>query len=185
MNPPFGPLTPYELFSDITTLTTRDEVERIRTHCQHYQHQPVIDRYRGNWCWHTLIDTQSQQRWEKPIALAFRVAARAKPEQRLTTAVVAKLRAHGAAVECNVLCAVGTADIVSSMRDVVYEVKARLTRAALFQAVGQVLLYRQCINPEARAVIVGRPTAETALFLPWVAALGITVVCWEESSAED
>jgi DNA-binding Xre family transcriptional regulator len=88
------------------------------------------------------------------------------------------LRASNLAIMEGLVCAAGVADLATVARDVIFEVKHRLTRAALYQAVGQVLIYRACINPQARAVIVGYPTMETAALQPHIAALGIEVICW-------
>src|SRR5262249_34179224 len=68
----------------------------------------------------------------------------------------------------------------------VIEVKWRLTRATLFAAAGQVLVYRQSFDPATRAIIVGYATSETAALLPHLAGLGVEVVCWRDApSAEE
>jgi DNA-binding Xre family transcriptional regulator len=66
----------------------------------------------------------------------------------------------------------------------IIEVKWQLTRAALYQAIGQVLLYRSCLNPDARAIIVGYETRETVTLVPHIAALGVEVVCWRDPVEE-
>jgi DNA-binding Xre family transcriptional regulator len=102
------------------------------------------------------------------------IAARTEPELRAV--VITRLQAHGIAVDTAVRCAAGTPDIVIADGSVIYEVKHQLTRKALFMAVGQVLLYRQALNPDARAVIVGHTTSETPALVPLIEALGVEVI---------
>jgi DNA-binding Xre family transcriptional regulator len=73
-------------------------------------------------------------------------------------------------------------DIVTSDRSVIYEVKHRLTRKAIQQATGQITLYRVSLNTEARAIIVGYATAETAALRSYVEALGIEIICWQDAT---
>src|SRR3954453_22429849 len=73
-----------------------------------------------------------------------------RTESELRAAIVRSLRAYGIVVDTKVACAVGEADLVTSRRDVICEVKHRLTRKALFQAVGQILIYRWSLCPDAR-----------------------------------
>jgi hypothetical protein len=105
-------------------------------------------------------------------------------EPELRAAIARLLRAHGIAVEENVACAAGTADIVTIDRTTIYEVKFRLTRKSLLTACGQLEIYRACINPAARAVIVGIATHETAAVIPHLAELGIEVVVWKDRANE-
>jgi hypothetical protein len=106
----------------------------------------------------------------------------ARSELELRTAIVQALRASGIAVEEQVVCDAGTADIVTARRDAVIEVKLDLARRQIQWAVGQVLLYRAAINPGARAIVVGYATSETAGLVDWAAAVGVEVICW---NAED
>jgi DNA-binding Xre family transcriptional regulator len=103
-----------------------------------------------------------------------------RSEAELRAAVVKVLRDQGLGVGEQVVCDAGVADIVTIARDTIFEIKHRLTRAVLYQALGQILIYRHCINPDARAIIVGYPTTETATLLPHLAALGVEVVCWRD-----
>src|SRR6266542_1857078 len=86
---------------------------------------------------------------------------RARSEPELRQLIVQALRASGIAVEEQVVCQAGAADIVTVRRDAVIEIKLALTRKAIQWAVGQVLLYRAAINPAARAIVVGYATSET------------------------
>lgn len=104
--------------------------------------------------------------------------ARARNEPELRQLIAQALRASGIAVDEQVICGAGAADIVTVRRDAVIEVKLELTRKAIQWAVGQVLLYRQAINPTARAIVVGYATDETAALVAWAAAVGVEIVCW-------
>lgn len=104
---------------------------------------------------------------------------RARSEPELRELIVRTLRTSGVAVDEQVVCAAGAADIVTAHRDVVIEVKLDLTHKAIQMACGQVLLYRQAINPDARAIVVGYATAETAGLINWATALGVEVICWD------
>jgi len=98
----------------------------------------------------------------------------------LRAIIVQALCASGIAAQEQVVCAAGAADIVTARRDAVIEVKLDLTRKQIQWAVGQVLLYRAAINPQARAIIVGYATDETAGLVEWAAAVGVEVICWAE-----
>jgi hypothetical protein len=103
---------------------------------------------------------------------------RARSEPELRAIIVQTLRASGIAVEEQVVCEAGMADIVTAWRDAVIEVKLELNRKAVQWAVGQVLLYRAAINPHARAIVVGYATSETVGLVDWAAAVGVEVVAW-------
>jgi transcriptional regulator with XRE-family HTH domain len=104
---------------------------------------------------------------------------RARSEPELRELIVEALRASGITVDQQVACASGAADIVTARRDAVIEVKLDLTHKAVQMACGQVLLYRQAINPDARAIVVGYATGETAGLINWAAAVGVEVICWD------
>jgi DNA-binding Xre family transcriptional regulator len=115
--------------------------------------------------------------------LAAAAATRARSEPELRQVIVQALHAHGIAIDEQVACAAGIADVVTVRRDAVIEVKLELTRKHLYAGIAQVLLYKQAINPNARAIVVGYRTAETAALIPHAAALGVEVVCWEDGLA--
>lgn len=54
--------------------------------------------------------------------------------------------------ERQVKCEVGRADIVT--KDCIYEVKDVLSNDSLYKAIGQLFLYRACLNPDAKLCIV-------------------------------
>src|SRR4051812_33920516 len=87
-------------------------------------------------------------------------ALRARSEPELRAEIVQVLRANGIDVDEQVTCAAGVADIVTSSRDLIIECKIELNRRAILMALAQLLIYRQAINPAARAIIVGYRTAD-------------------------
>jgi hypothetical protein len=109
-------------------------------------------------------------------------AAQARSEMESRAIIAQALRASGIAVEEQVVCGAGMADLVTARRDAVIEVKLDLSRKQLYTAIGQVLLYRAAISPLARAIVVGYATEETAGLIDWAAELGVEVICW---NAED
>jgi DNA-binding Xre family transcriptional regulator len=105
---------------------------------------------------------------------------RARSESELRAAIAAALRASGLAIEEQVWCGTGAADIVLADRSVVIEVKYVLSAKGIQQALGQVLLYRAAINPTARAIVVGYATTQTAALVPYAASLGVELVGWQD-----
>lgn len=86
-----------------------------------------------------------------------------------------RLEAAGETVGRQVRTPWGRADIVTA--DTVYEVKLRLTRVSLFQAVGQVMVYAAGLKKPKR-VIYGQRTSETDSLVEGVRSLGIEVEVW-------
>ncbi len=184
---PFGTLLPEQLFGDITYIHDAETVRRIQNHC--IAHGCVadipFDDEHQEWVWHTLY-LRGKTVIEKEVAARF-VPSAVPPREReaaLLADVAAFLEANGVHVDRQVVCATGIADLVTRDRDAVFEVKYWLTRANLFCALGQVLLYRQAINPAARAIIVGRSTGETVALQPSLEQLGIELMLWPQSGNE-
>lgn len=100
----------------------------------------------------------------------------ASDEAALTQAFAAHLVSRGERVAVQVTCAVGIADVVTDRA--VYEVKFYLTRNNVINALGQVLLYRQAINPALRAVIVGFevPSVPLDALVHYANQLGVEVM---------
>jgi hypothetical protein len=174
-----GNQAPMDLFIEITFITDLDTKSQIEQHCLQHSADAIIqyDSSLRQWIWHTLY-LPGHTTLTKPIAKQFDPPRKAPRtlEKELVTALVEQFAQQGMLVDRAVPCAIGEADLVTRMRDIVYEVKVNLTRSSLFQAVGQVLLYRLCINPDARAVIIGHSTNDTQALMPYIAALGIEVI---------
>ncbi len=99
-------------------------------------------------------------------------------EKRIELAFGKMLTDQGISVQYQVHCINGIADIVTP--DVIYEIKAHLTRSTIHKAIGQVLAYRQCINPSAKVSIVGcRHKRLTSMDIELASSLGVDVIVWE------
>jgi ParB/RepB/Spo0J family partition protein len=86
--------------------------------------------------------------------------------------------AQGQQAQTKVQCAVGVADIVTA--DAVYEVKNPLTRDRLFTAIGQVLLYRQAIDPLRHAAVIGVGNGELTELINYASSIGVEVILWNK-----
>jgi DNA-binding Xre family transcriptional regulator len=104
-----------------------------------------------------------------------------RSEPALRAALAQRLRDNGLAIEENVSCPAGVADIITISGDALFEVKHRLTRKQVYTAVGQILLYRESINPQARAILAGYSSPEIFALMPFLASLGIEVMFWQDT----
>lgn len=104
-------------------------------------------------------------------------------EKRLELEFGKSLSGQGISVQYQVKCECGIADIVTP--DAIYEVKASLSRGNIFRAASQVLLYRNCINPSAKAVIVGYPHDKEPVNVEIANKLGVEVVVCEDEVAKE
>jgi hypothetical protein len=165
-------------FDDCTSLGfTPEWKEQITRECIDQGYIPIIDFDESlGWVFHTMLCPNGTVS-RKEIAKRFRGHADHHSEQGLEGAIAKALRAQGHRVRCQVRCKAGVADIVTDDR--IIEVKRRFSRDELFKAVGQVLTYRQSINPRLRPVIIARTLDnEARSIVPNVEALGVEVVLW-------
>jgi hypothetical protein len=102
-------------------------------------------------------------------------------EKRLELEFGKSLSGQGIPVQHQVRCEHGIADIVTP--DAIYEVKASLSRGNIYRAASQVLLYRNCINPSAKAVIVGYPDSKEPVNAGIANALGIEMIVCKDAVA--
>ena len=100
----------------------------------------------------------------------------ASDEAALVRALATHLTEQGERVTLQVGCAIGIADLVTDRA--VYEIKYWLTRTHFVTALGQVLLYREAINPALRAVIVGFSVVNVPLgdLVEYAQQLGVEVL---------
>jgi hypothetical protein len=175
-------LTPEALFDEITFIDNEDTKRKLEEHCFAYNVIAVIDYWpeRNIWIWHTSYTMFSLSKSTKPIATMFSSThtTRQHREQELMLAVVQWLHEQGIEVDTLVPCRIGEIDIVSKERDLIFEVKLTLSRDALYRALGQVLLYRQCLNPLAQAFIIGELGQNVETLRPYLEALGVQLVVW-------
>ena len=71
---------------------------------------------------------------------------------------------------------VGIADIVT--KTAIYEIKYLLNRQTIFHALGQVLLYRACLCPDATPILVGHILEDITPFRKVLDRMGVQVQCW-------
>lgn len=77
------------------------------------------------------------------------------------------------------VCNIGIADIVTDTA--IYELKINVNANTLFKAVGQILLYRQAINPNLKAKLVISGIADSRIneMIELVRSIGIEVLLYE------
>jgi len=98
-------------------------------------------------------------------------------EKEFEDSFCSKLEKEKINYQRQVKCVAGIADVVTDTH--VYELKRHLTKSDIISAVGQVLLYRECIDPTAIAVIVGCEEKNTQDMIKYVNALGVEVMLWK------
>ncbi|HEX3051053.1 MAG TPA: hypothetical protein VHP83_10400 [Aggregatilineaceae bacterium] len=160
-------VSPYAMFVDITYLGYgafgHARKDMIDDHCFKHDAVPCID-YSEKWGWvfHTLyVLNPAVLAYKKHIAAEFKVELSrrdVKTEAQIERDLAARLRKHGHQVKRQVRCTAGVADIVTE--EAVYEIKRSLTRDHIFSAIGQVLTYRQAINPDLHPIVIGPASTE-------------------------
>lgn len=170
-------ISPMSLFDDITDLYTDEWVHRISKHCLANGYVAGIDYDPENQCWmfHTLYcpdGTVSKKR----IASKFVQSTSAQIEARIENEICAHLEWNGHIVRRQVRCKAGIADIVTI--DSIYEVKAVLDQRSIHQALGQVLLYRQCLGVRLMPFIAGPPSTHIHGLKRHLSNLGVAVLEW-------
>jgi hypothetical protein len=122
-------------------------------------------------CIQVLIFAQKGESITKKVVEQIITPSKWVKEKQIQEAKERELSAQGISLLSR-RCQAGQADIVT--KDTVYEVKRVLTKENIFRAIGQVLLYRECINPSANAVIVGIDGGIKDL-IPFINQLGVKV----------
>ncbi|MBW4474698.1 MAG: hypothetical protein KME45_30620 [Stenomitos rutilans HA7619-LM2] len=170
-----GKVEPMFLFQEYSFLDEELKTEVFR-YCVERGCVPLIDYEEevGSWIFHSL--SCGDRIWKKPIAEKFKNSVdKTGEEAKLEQEFVQHLKQQGIDTQTQVPCLAGIADIVTP--EIIYEVKHILSRSTLFHAIGQVLLYRQCINSTAQAVIVCRRSTVSHLHALAESA-GIAVIEW-------
>lgn len=177
----YGNLSPWALFSDITFMgsgpAADTRVKALEKHILRRGDCAFIDYDEElGWVFHSLV--MGDQIFKKGIAERFKRPAKSLAELELGIEIELEhqLLGQGIPVSRQVDCFAGTADIVTP--DTIYEIKYTLSGHALFQAIGQVLLYRAAINPAARAVVVGVVDDRTTRLIPLIQSIGVDVLPW-------
>ncbi len=167
-------------FDEFTFLgNNEDAKQRIVRDCVGQGYVPIID-YDSElgWVFHSL-NCPGGAISKKSIALRFEIeVSQEKLEAQLESLIVEELAVRGDNPRRQVRCAAGTIDILTD--NAVYEVEFQLHRSKVFEAVGQVLLYRQAVDPSLRAVIVGNWASNSASLIPFAEKLGVEVWIWNK-----
>lgn len=154
----------------------KDDVKR---YCIERGYIPIIDfdRHLQKWIFHSI--THGDLIWKKPIAAKYEELddSRLGLESKLERDFSDYLRSQGISIQTQVRCDSGIADIVTESK--IYELKHQLNRSNLFSAIGQVLLYRQSINPNAAVAIVCRISLVPELH-EVANSLGLEVIVWRK-----
>ena len=189
MKDEFAHLSPLAIFADFTYLghgpvaeqqKKKIENKLMRGDSSNGFYIPFIDYDQElGWVFHTLL-TPDGLKSEKPVSEKFRDAFRpAGNKEALEKEVYEFLQQDGQQPRRQVCLSCGRADIVT--KSAVYELKDTLTRDKLFNAIGQVLIYRQEIDKALKAVVVGRPSTDHVSDIILLAAqLGVEVWQWKK-----
>lgn len=171
------------LFADVTYISEADWVRRISDTCFEQGYIALIDwsEQRSCWVFHTLFEPNGGVS-KKIVAEEFeRKEIKIDAEQWLKDRLCERMVAKGEWFERQVANAAGIADVVTRLS--VIEVKSVLTRDVLFYAAGQVLAYRNAIDPQKLAVILARRLNYDAVDIASsLAASGIRIVIWDGNS---
>jgi hypothetical protein len=100
-----------------------------------------------------------------------------KKEKMIEASYLQTLLTQGINARSQVSCKYGVADIVTP--DAIYEIKGTLSKSSLQQAIGQVLIYRSCINPSAKAFVIGCLDGRNNVDITMGEALGVEVIVWK------
>jgi hypothetical protein len=96
-----------------------------------------------------LVSAKSTNKFCKKTIVGHYVEGR---EEELEELFTLQLVNDGRSVLRQVVCEAGKADIVTD--NTIYEIKSFLTLSNFKDAIGQVLVYRECINPQANTAII-------------------------------
>lgn len=145
---------PAEVFADYTFISsaTAKAIKRASP----FGHIPLIDYdEKLGFVYHTLL-TNDGLCSKKPIASQFSDKKESSGEEAaIEKALCTRLAKSNP--KRQVRCYCGIADIVTD--DSIIEVKVFLDRGPVLSAIGQVLAYRQCIDPSLKPFIAGRKCA--------------------------
>lgn len=160
-------------------------VNMIKNECMAQGYIPLFDYHpEHGWVFHTIFPPDGTVS-KKKIAQMFE---RKKDhviqcEKDLEQGLARFYRDCGIPCKQQMRCSAGVADIVTSCA--VIEVEYTLTRPKAFEAIGQVLAYRQAINPDARAEIVSVSISEDAMPIVYAAiGVGVRFSIWSKDLEE-
>ena len=171
-----GSVTPMFLFEEYGFLD-EDLKDEVKRYCIERGYIPFIDYDHDlqTWIFHSIM--HGDLIWKTPIAAKYEAfdESRFTLESKLERDFSSYLTNLGMSVQTQVRCDSGIADIVTENK--IYELKHQLNRSSFFSAIGQVLLYRQSINPKAAVAIVCRISLVSELH-EVAKRLGVEVIVW-------
>ena len=173
-------ISPRALFVDISLVHNETQVRYLKRYCLAKGYMAFIDysTERACWCWHTLHHLDGNLVWRKPIVDEFKKPYVCMTEGDIEKEIAQSLRNQGHRVRRQVRCGTGVADIVTE--EAVYEVERTLTHGSLFEGIGQALIYRQSINPELKAIVIGRKSSENIKpIIKNAKIIGVEVQIWD------
>lgn len=176
-------MTPSQLFKQFTNLGDGPEGERLKDaieeRCLEQTAVPEIDHVPGvGWVFHGIIGGGKSRRFKrKARRLVYR---RATPlECDVEDAMEKFYQEMGLKVRRQVKCRAGRIDLVVGRYETLVEVKAKLDRDALYEAIGQLMLYREATNQAARLVTAGLLTEEAIKLAGLVRSADVHMVGWD------
>ena len=172
---------PLKLFEDITYLGNDIEGEykarQIEKICLKQEYIAFIDNDSElGLIFHTILHPDGKKS-VKNIASVFSQKETTEQiiEKQIEKTLIKRLKNQGIPADPQFPCSAGIADIVTP--SAIYEIKLRLTRDSLFHAIGQVLLYRESIDPSRQAIVVGVNSGIDDL-IPLAKKIGVEVELW-------
>lgn len=167
-------------FEDCTYLGDNVQfMDRIKKDCHDQGYIPLFGYHpEQGWTFHTIFPPDGTVS-KKKIAAFFerKQASVLSCEKDLERCLVRFYKKKKKGCRYQVQCDAGIADIVTD--DAVIEVEYTLSRSKAFEAIGQVLAYRQAINPFAKAEIVALSIDNQAMPIVYAAMqLGIIFRVW-------
>lgn len=190
-------LTPEAIFADLTYIgPDRRLAIQIQRRCLADKHIPLIDHDRElGWIFHTLFGPNGTvskkaiaERFEDVHKTDTRLVDRRKSKRATETEyaieqqLVHYLRRKGDCPQRQMHCGAGYADVVTATA--IYEVKRELNQAGIREAISQVLLYRQAIDPGLDPWIVGVRDRKMVHQYDLVRQLGIGLLFWDRKGRQ-
>lgn len=168
------------LFEEYTHFNSEEQVKEMR---QILLTKDAVGLFKfdedyGCWIFHSMLKNGGMhskniaEKYHRPIE-----EAKPKSELDIEKAFAKYLESAGIKVRRQVRCATGCADIVTGTT--VYEVEMYLSRQKIFEAIGQVMLYREAINPDLEAAIVGMASGTAHIQAKkYAARFGVQIIIW-------
>lgn len=170
-------ISPNHLFIDHTYIDER-WARAFEKHCVPQGFIPFIDWDESlkAFVWHSMHCPDGTMS-KKAIADKFTPEREGRRQEKdVEEEVFNALLARGEAAQRQVRCSSGIADIVTPTA--IYEIKKRLARSVFFSALGQIICYREDIDPSKAAYIVADEVHVSSTMISAAARAGVVVLKW-------